>query len=104
MPQVFKRAEIGAEDAVDHGFDREGGRDPFVQADRGFGRRHAVIELPRYCAGQRSGVPSGLRPSSFVMFDTPVEVKFTSAGCLIHPCRTPLMYASLEIESKIEKT
>jgi hypothetical protein len=33
--------------------------------------------------------PSGLRPASFVMSDTPVEVQFTSAGCLNYPCRTP---------------
>jgi hypothetical protein len=30
-----------------------------------------------------------LRPSSLVMSDTPVEVQFTSAGCLNYPCRTP---------------
>ena len=30
------------------------------------------------------------RPSSFVMSDTPVEVQFTSAGCLNYPCRTPV--------------
>ncbi len=28
-------------------------------------------------------------PSSFVMCNTPVEVQFTSAGCLNYPCRTP---------------
>jgi hypothetical protein len=39
--------------------------------------------------GERSGAPSGLRPSSFVICNTPVEVKFTSAGCLNYPCRTP---------------
>jgi len=39
--------------------------------------------------GERSGAPSGLRPSTFVMSDTPVEVQFTSAGCLNYPCRTP---------------
>jgi hypothetical protein len=33
--------------------------------------------------------PSGLRPSTFVMSDTPVEVQFTSDGCLNYPCRTP---------------
>jgi len=38
---------------------------------------------------ERSGAPSGLRPSTFVMSDTPVEVQFTSAGCLNYPCRTP---------------
>ena len=38
--------------------------------------------------GERSGAPSGLRPSSFVMANTPVEVQFTSAGCLNYPCRT----------------
>src|ERR1700720_1881977 len=37
--------------------------------------------------GERSGAPSGLRPSSFVMCNTPVEVQFTSAGCLNY--RTP---------------
>jgi hypothetical protein len=30
-----------------------------------------------------------LHPSSFVMWNTPVEVQFTSAGCLNYPCRTP---------------
>jgi hypothetical protein len=30
-----------------------------------------------------------LRPSSFVMWNTPVEVQFTSAECLNYPCRTP---------------
>jgi ribonuclease T2 len=30
-----------------------------------------------------------LRPSSFVICNTPVEVQFTSAGCLNYPCRTP---------------
>jgi hypothetical protein len=39
--------------------------------------------------GERSGAPSGLRPSSFVMWNTPVEVQFTSAECLNYPCRTP---------------
>src|SRR5512144_85885 len=39
---------------------------------------------------ERSGAPSGVRPSSFVMSDTPIEVQFTSAGCLNYPCRTPL--------------
>jgi SRSO17 transposase len=29
-----------------------------------------------------------LRPSSFIMGNTPVEVQFTSAGCLSYPCRT----------------
>ena len=38
--------------------------------------------------GERSGAPSGLRPSSFVMGNTPVEVQFTSAGCLNYPCPT----------------
>jgi hypothetical protein len=40
--------------------------------------------------GKRSGAPSALRPSTFVMSDTPVEVQFTSAGCLNYPCRTPI--------------
>src|SRR5439155_13771518 len=44
---------------------------------------------PTSALGQRSGAPSGLRPSSFVMCNTPVEVQFTSAGCLNYPCRTP---------------
>jgi hypothetical protein len=39
--------------------------------------------------GERSGAPSGLRPSLFVMCNTPVEVQFTSARCLNYPCRTP---------------
>src|SRR3954453_4795894 len=45
---------------------------------------------PAPALGERSGAPLGLRPSSFVIFDTPVEVQFTSAGCLNYPCRTPL--------------
>jgi transposase len=44
---------------------------------------------PAPALGERSGAPSGLRPSAFVMSDTPVEVQFTSAGCLNYPCRTP---------------
>jgi tripartite-type tricarboxylate transporter receptor subunit TctC len=38
----------------------------------------------------RPGAPSGLRPSSLVMCNTPVEVQFTSAWCLNYPCRTPV--------------
>jgi hypothetical protein len=34
-----------------------------------------------------------LRPSSFVMCNTPVEVQFTSAGCLNYPCRTQAWFA-----------
>src|SRR5271163_4547114 len=46
---------------------------------------------PTSALGARSVAPSGLRPSSFVMCNTPVEVQFiTSAGCLNYPCRTPL--------------
>ena len=37
---------------------------------------------------KRRLTPSGLRPSSFVMANTPVEVQSTSAGCLNYPCRT----------------
>src|SRR5580700_10281029 len=44
---------------------------------------------PAPTLGERSGAPSGLRPSSFVICNTPVEVQFTSAGCLNYPCRTP---------------
>ena len=45
---------------------------------------------PTPAFGERSDAPSGLRPSSFVMCNTPVEVQFiTSAGCLNYPCRTP---------------
>ena len=44
---------------------------------------------PSPALAERSGAPSGLRPSTFVMSDTPVEVQFTSAGCLNYPCRTP---------------
>jgi autotransporter passenger strand-loop-strand repeat protein len=44
---------------------------------------------PTPALGERSGAPSGLCPSSFVMCNTPVEVQFTSAGCLNYPCRTP---------------
>ena len=40
--------------------------------------------------GERSGAPSGLRPASFVMSDTPL--RFNSAGCLNYPCRTPKKY------------
>src|SRR5580700_1683308 len=43
--------------------------------------------------------PSGLRPSSFVMRNTPVEVQFiTSAGCLNYPCRTPVPDAECAAE------
>jgi hypothetical protein len=43
---------------------------------------------PTPAFGERSGAPSGLRPSSFVMCTTPVEVQFiTSAWCLNYPCR-----------------
>src|ERR1039458_971710 len=45
---------------------------------------------PTPALGERSGAPSGLSPSSFVMCNTPVEVQFTSAGCLNYPCRTPM--------------
>src|SRR5262249_2731008 len=48
-------------------------------------------EAPTSVLGERSGAPSGLRPSSFVMCNTPVEVQFTSAGCLNYPCRTPVL-------------
>src|SRR5580700_7744833 len=48
---------------------------------------------PTPALGERSGAPSGLRPSSFVMCNTPVEVQFTSAGCLNYPCRTPAVTA-----------
>jgi hypothetical protein len=42
--------------------------------------------------------PSGLRPSSFVMRNTPVEVQFiTSAGCLNYPCRTPVAGRIVEL-------
>src|SRR4029077_18750765 len=44
---------------------------------------------PTPVLGERSGAPSDLRPSSFFMGNTPVEVQFTSAGCLNYPCRTP---------------
>jgi hypothetical protein len=46
--------------------------------------------------GERSGAPSGLRPSSLVMCNTPVEVQFTSAGCLNYPCRTPIRQSDEE--------
>ena len=60
-----------------------------------FGQLTSTPEgTPAPALGERSGVPSGLRPSSFVMFDTPVEVKFTSAECLIYPCRTPRFYGT----------
>jgi len=36
-----------------------------------------------------------MRPASFVMSDTPVEVQFTSAGCLNYPCRTPRVTVTL---------
>src|SRR5271169_4538359 len=53
---------------------------------------------PTSAFGERSGAPSGLRPSSFVMCNTPVEVQFmTSAGCLNYPCRTPIAAASAAV-------
>jgi hypothetical protein len=42
-------------------------------------RKHLRIQKSDSCPG----------PSTFVMSDTPVEVQFTSAGCLNYPCRTP---------------
>src|SRR5258707_531857 len=36
-----------------------------------------------------------MRPSSLVMCNTPVEVQFTSAGCLNYPCRTSKVSSSL---------
>jgi hypothetical protein len=50
--------------------------------------------------GERSGAPSGLRPSTFVMSDTPVEVQFTSAGCLNYPCRTPVKRTRPNVRSQ----
>src|SRR6187551_3343846 len=44
---------------------------------------------PAPALGERSGAPSGLRPSSFVMSDTQVNAQSTSAWCLNYPCRTP---------------
>jgi hypothetical protein len=66
--------------------------------------RTVAIEV-RDAAGQaellpklaRSGAPSGLRPSSFVMSDTPVEVQFNlsrvSQLSVPHPttCRRPIL-------------
>ena len=57
---------------------------------------HITIDpeaAPSPALGERSGAPSGLRPSTFVMSDTPVEVQFTSTGCLNYPCRTPVLQA-----------
>jgi hypothetical protein len=50
----------------------------------GHSRRRPKGRTP--ALGERSGAPSGLRPSSLVMCNTPVEVQFTSAGCLHYPC------------------
>jgi hypothetical protein len=50
--------------------------------------KHGPIQRP-YRRGIKAST-SGLRPSSFVMCNTPVEVQFTSAGCLNYPCRTPI--------------
>ena len=38
---------------------------------------------PTRALGERSGAPSGLRPSSFVMCNTPVEVQFPQPGVSI---------------------
>src|ERR1700680_2683986 len=51
--------------------------------------RLGLCASPAPALAERSGAASGLRPSSFVMWNTPVEVQFTSAGCLNYPCRTP---------------
>src|SRR5271169_6731254 len=61
---------------------------------------------PTSALGERSGAPSGLRPSSFVMCNTPVEVQFTSAGCLNYPCRTPeeLQAALVEFATRYNET
>ncbi len=53
------------------------------------GRCGPQTKWRRWTKPRRSGAPSGLRPSSLVMCNTPVEVQFTSAGCLNYPCRTP---------------
>jgi hypothetical protein len=45
-----------------------------------------------------------LRPSTFVMSDTPVEVQFTSAGCLNYPCRTPAASQWATVLEGIDKT
>src|SRR5580700_11335401 len=55
---------------------------------------------PAPTLGERSGAPSGLRPSSFVICNTPVEVQFTSAGCLNYPCRTPLRSEPIAVWGK----
>jgi hypothetical protein len=59
--------------------------------------------------GERSSAPSGLRPSLFVICNTPVEVRFTSAGCLNYPCRTPSIdsasnFFSLRFSSSRERS
>jgi hypothetical protein len=57
---------------------------------------------PAPALGERSGAPSGLRPSSFVMCNTPVEVQFSSAGCLNYPCRTPPSIALVKLRQFAE--
>jgi hypothetical protein len=58
------------------------------------GGRSTPEAAPSPALGERSGAPSGLRPSTFVMSDTSVKVQFTSAGCLNYPCRTPQTQAN----------
>src|SRR5450432_3827288 len=60
------------------------------RTEKRFGPFQSTPEgAPSLALGERSGAPSGLCPSSFVMCNTPVEVQFTSAGCLNYPGRTP---------------
>jgi hypothetical protein len=48
--------------------------------------------------GERSGAPSGSRPSSFVMCNTPVEVQLPQPGRIILLHYLLSFYNSIEIE------
>jgi Major Facilitator Superfamily len=65
---------------------RDASSDRVGLQDRLCGDRRRLVRRRR----DASSAPSGLRPSSLVMCNTPVEVQFiASAGCLNYPCRTP---------------
>jgi hypothetical protein len=53
-------------------------------------RRATVAPQSPSCAERKSAWDhSRRRPLSFVIYNTPVDVRFTSAGWLNYPCRTP---------------
>ena len=62
-------------------------------AAAGADRRPELVRLPErfqdhFLTSNRRDLV--MHTLSFAMSDTPVEVQFTSAGCLNYPCRTPI--------------